>query len=197
MAAVGEPMAGAFVSRRLWLGLGGDRNGPVTVWVENGGLGSGWAENGVRWVTFRIGLMGKSESLCFGDLEAVTRWSSRARPPDADGGTSRPREGSLRGLRLILASLQDARWEVNLDRWHRSCLAQPPAKGSQASGLNAMGCSTFKVVWGWGDEMKRAKARTTSGVIGTQRKSAGGSELSRRDRRSQFGGDHSFSGESF
>ena len=42
--------------------------------------------------------------------------------------------------------------------------------------------------------MKRAKARTTSEVTGTQRKSVGASELSRRDRRSQFGGDHSFSG---
>ena len=137
---------------------------------------------------------GEVRKFVFRGLEAVSRWSSRARPPDADGGTSRPREGSLRGLRSFLASLQDASWEVDLDRWHRSCLAQPPAKGSQASGLNAMGCSTFKVVWGWGDEMKRAKARTTSGVTGTQRKSVGASELSRRDRRSQFGGDHSFSG---
>jgi hypothetical protein len=31
MAAVGEPMAGAFVFRRLWLGLGGDRKRSVTV----------------------------------------------------------------------------------------------------------------------------------------------------------------------
>ena len=47
-------------------GLGWDWKRSVTEWVENGGLGSGRAENGVRWVTFRIGLMGKSESLCFG-----------------------------------------------------------------------------------------------------------------------------------
>ena len=131
-------MAGAFVSRRLWLGLGG----PLEIW----GLG--------------------------------------------DVGTGDSRSGSW-----ILCQMHGGRW--NLARWQRSCLAQPLAKGSQASGLNAMGCSTFKVVWGWGDEMKRAKARTTSGVTGTQRKSVGASELSRRDRRSLFGGDLFFSGESF
>jgi hypothetical protein len=167
-------------------GLGGERRVGIRVGRKRGQMGD---------VSYRSD--GEVRKFVFRGLEAVSRWSSRARPPDADGGTSRPREGSLRGLRSFLASLQDASWEVDLDRWHRSCLAQPPAKGSQASGLNAMGCSTFKVVWGWGDEMKRAKARTTSGVTGTQRKSVGASELSRRDRRSQFGGDHSFSGESF
>jgi predicted nucleic acid-binding protein len=32
-------------------------------------------------------------------------------------------------------------------RWHRSCLAQPPANSSQASGLNALGRSLFEVAW--------------------------------------------------
>jgi hypothetical protein len=149
-----------------------------------------WDGRGLEWPGDGLGgegrfgiRVGVSESLCFGDLEAVSRWSRRAILMDAEGGTSRQREGSRSGLRAILASLQDARWEVNLDRWHRSCLALPPATGSQASGLNAMGCSIFRVVWGLSDEMKRAKARTTSGMIVTHRKSAGGSEPSHRDRR--------------
>ena len=132
-------------------GCGGAHGGSfcfseALAWVGRGLEEAGDDLGGER----RFGVwVGVSESLCFGDLEAVSRCSSRAIPLVGGEGTSRQREGSRRSLRSFLASLQDARWEVNLDRWHRSCLAQPPAKGSQASGLNAMGCSIFGVVWGW------------------------------------------------
>jgi hypothetical protein len=132
-------------------GCGGAHGGSLCfsealAWVGRGQEEVGDGLSGER----RFGVwVGVSESLCFGDLEAVSRWSRRARPLDSEEGTSRRREGSRRGLWPFLAPLQDAQREVNLDRWHRSCLAQPPAKGSQASGLNAMGCSIFGVVWGW------------------------------------------------
>ncbi len=132
-------------------GFGGAHGGSfcfseALAWVGRGQEEVGEGLGGER----RFGVwVGVSERLCFGDLKAISQWSSRGTLMDAEGGTSRQREGCLRRLRLILASLQDARWEVNLDRWHRSCLAQPPANGSQAPGLNAMGCSIFGVVWGW------------------------------------------------